>query len=394
LLLLASPGSGKTTTIIMRIGFIIEEKGVDPSNIKAVTFSKASAKDMEERFARFFPQLQPVDFSTIHSFAFQVVREYFYKTRTHFHIIEGTMDADNQHLHKNMILRNLFKSLTGENITEDQMDELTTFISYVKNKMLPPEKWDSVGCDVPNAVQIVTKYEAFKRNNPGKLLIDYDDMLTIGNEVLEKDSHILRKYQQKFHYVLTDESQDTSLVQHAIMEKLVKTHGNLCVVADDDQSIYSWRGAEPSYLLDFKKVYPNAVTLFMEQNYRSSKEIVDTANQFIKRNKHRYEKNMFTNNTTAEPIKIIDFHDYNEQSNYLVKEIKDIENLREVAVLFRNNSSSITLMNKFDRAGIPFYMKDADNRFFSHWVVEDILNFMRMSFTDKRPDILEKIHTK
>ncbi|MFC5465902.1 ATP-dependent helicase [Lederbergia graminis] len=394
LLLLASPGSGKTTTIIMRIGFIIEEKGVDPSNIKAVTFSKASAKDMEERFARFFPQLQPVDFSTIHSFAFQIVREYFYKTRTHFHIIEGTMDADNQHLHKNMILRNLFKSLTGENITEDQMDELTTFISYVKNKMLPPEKWNSVSCDVPKAVQIVTKYEAFKRINPGKLLIDYDDMLTIGNEVLEKDSHILRKYQQKFHYVLTDESQDTSLVQHAIMEKLVKTHGNLCVVADDDQSIYSWRGAEPSYLLDFKKVYPNAVTLFMEQNYRSSKEIVDTANQFIKRNKHRYEKNMFTNNPTAEPIKIIDFQDYNEQSNYLVKEIKDIENLREVAVLFRNNSSSITLMNKFDRAGIPFYMKDADNRFFSHWVVEDILNFMRMSFTDKRPDILEKIHTK
>src|SRR5690606_23008217 len=326
LLLLASPGSGKTTTIIMRIGFIIEEKGVDPSNIKAVTFSKASAKDMEERFARFFPQLQPVDFSTIHSFAFQVVREYFYKTRTHFHIIEGTMDADNQHLHKNMILRNLFKSLTGENITEDQMDELTTFISYVKNKMLPPEKWNSVSCDVPKAVQIVTKYEAFKRNNPGKLLIDYDDMLTIGNEVLEKDSHILRKYQQKFHYVLTDESQDTSLVQHAIMEKLVKTHGNLCVVADDDQSIYSWRGAEPSYLLDFKKVYPNAVTLFMEQNYRSSKEIVETANQFIKRNKHRYEKNMFTNKPTAEPIKIIDFHDYNEQSNYLVKEIKDNEN--------------------------------------------------------------------
>jgi DNA helicase-2/ATP-dependent DNA helicase PcrA len=194
--------------------------------------------------------------------------------------------------------------------------------------------------------------------------------------------------------MLTDESQDTSLVQHAIVEKLVRRHGNLCVVADDDQSIYSWRGAEPSYLLDFRGAYPQAVILFMEQNYRSSQEIVSASNEFIKRNKNRYSKNMFTRNAAHKPIQIRTVSDDVEQAKYLVQAVQKLTDLQEAAVLYRNNASSIILMNEFDRAGIPFYMKDADIRFFSHWVVKDILNFMRMTFTDKRTDILEEIHMK
>lgn len=402
LLLLASPGSGKTTTIIMRIGYLIEEKGVDPSRIKAVTFSRASANDMKERFRRFFPHLSPVDFSTIHSFAFEVVKEHFWRTKNYYQIIEGDVemeekekfDANHPPLHKKIILRNLFKSIVGDNITDDQMDELTTYISFIKNKMIPAEQWSKVKVDVPEAERILREYESFKRSGHSKLLVDFDDMLTIAEQVLRSNRELLRKYQNRFDYVLTDESQDTSMVQHAIIEKLVRKHGNLCVVADDDQAIYSWRGAEPSYLLNFKQVYPHATTLFMEQNYRSSKDIVDVANQFIKRNKNRYDKNMFTNNPPNQPIKIKSFRDYRDQAKYLVREIQKVEHLSEVAVLYRNNSSSISLMNEFERAGIPFYMKDADNRFFSHWVVEDILNFMRMTFTDKRPDILEKIHLK
>jgi DNA helicase-2/ATP-dependent DNA helicase PcrA len=402
LLLLASPGSGKTTTIIMRIGYLIEVSGIDPARIKAVTFSKASALDMKERFKRFFPRLPTIDFSTIHSLAFEVVREHYRSTRTNFKMIEGSLDvteesnwnADHQPLHKKFILRRLFNTLVGEHITDDQMEELSTYISYIKNKLIPVEKWALVKCEVPKAEQILLEYEAFKRSGTSQLLVDFDDMLTIGNEALENDAQLLRKYQQKYDFVLTDESQDTSLVQHAIIEKLVREHGNLCVVADDDQSIYSWRGAEPAYLLNFKEVYPQAVTLFMEQNYRSSPDIVNVANQFIKRNKNRYAKNMFTENATMEPIQIQSFADYQHQVKYLAEAIREVEELGEVAVLFRNNSSSITLMNEFERVGIPFYIKDADNRFFSHWVVEDILNFMRMTFTDKRFELLEKIHNK
>ncbi|MEF3310405.1 ATP-dependent helicase [Paenibacillus sp. GYB004] len=408
LLLLASPGSGKTTTIIMRIGHLIEGKGVDPSRIKAVTFSRASASDMKERFQRFFPDLPPVHFSTIHSLAFEVMRIYLHRKEIPFQIIEGDVDPEEQvqdqdqgdpgaehlPLHKKIILRRLFQSINGENITDDQMDELTTYISYIKNKMIPEERWNAVKTDVKQAERILREYEAFKRSGRPKLLVDYDDMLTIANEALERENGLLRSYQQKYDYVLTDESQDTSVVQHAIIEKLVKGHGNLCVVADDDQSIYSWRGAEPSYLLQFKRVHPKAVTLLMEQNYRSTKDIVSVANQFIKRNKDRYNKNMFTRNPAGKPIRVRSLANFADQTKYLVREIQKVENLTEVAVLYRNNSSSIPLMNEFDRAGIPFYMKDADNRFFSHWVVEDILNFMRMTYTDRRPELLEKIYAK
>lgn len=388
LLLLAAPGSGKTTTIIMKIGYLLLVKGIDPARIKAVTFSRAAAIDMKERFRRFFPGIKPVDFSTIHSLAFEIVREYFRKNKLDYQIIEGKPPQDKRH-----ILREIFKNMAGELITEDQMDELTTYISFIKNKLIPADKWSEVDCDVPEAARILQKYEEYKTASD-KLLLDYDDMLIYANMALEKDSELLTRYQQMHDYVLTDESQDTSLVQHYIIEKLVRSHGNLCVVADDDQAIYSWRGAEPSYLLDFKKVYPQAEFLFMEQNYRSSKDVVDTANTFIKRNKERYNKNMFTQNPPQKPIIIQNLVDYKSQAKYVIQELKKVNNSQTTAILYRNNSSSIILINELDRAGIPFFIKDADKRFFSHWVVEDILNFMRLTYTEKRPDIFEKVFTK
>ncbi|NHN29067.1 ATP-dependent helicase [Paenibacillus agricola] len=423
LLLLASPGSGKTTTIIMRIGYLVEVMGIAPSRIKAVTFSRASAMDMKERFKRFFPELPPIDFSTIHSLAFEMVREHFRKTRVDYQLIEGNVELagegqgqsqrsqgqshgqgesynrnrsthEGMPLHKKLILRDLYKSLHNEPITDDQMEELTTYISYIKNKMVPEETWPLVKCEVPKADKILWEYERFKRTGTDRLLLDFDDMLTLGNEIMDRDRELLHKYQMKYDHMLTDESQDTSLVQHAIIEKLVRGHGNLCVVADDDQSIYSWRGAEPSYLLNFKEAYPQAVTLYMEQNYRSSQDIVSVTNQFIKRNRNRYDKNMFTNNPSHKPIQIKKFANYQYQVKYLIQEIGKVASLREVAILYRNNASSVILINEFERAGIPFYMKDHDLRFFSHWVVRDILNFMRMTFTDKRSELLEAIYTK
>ncbi|WP_438824371.1 ATP-dependent helicase [Bacillus sp. JJ1533] len=392
LLLLASPGSGKTTTTIMRIGYLIEEQGIEPSRIKAVTFSRASAADMKDRFSRFFPDypVDSVDFSTIHSLAFQVVRDYLYKQKVTYQLIEGSQNGPN----KKMLLRKIFKLMNGENITEEQLEELTTYISFIKNKLLPREEWDKIECDIPFVQAIFEEYEKVKYANPSNLLLDYDDMLTIANDAFIRDEMILRKYQNRYDYILTDESQDTSLVQHEIIEKLVKPHQNLYVVADDDQSIYSWRGAEPKYLLDFKKVYPNAVILKMEQNFRSSKDIVNVANRFIKRNKDRYTKNMFTNNPEHKPISITQFEDYRIQAKYLVQEIKLAEKKNDIAILYRNNSSSIMLINELDRNQIPFYIKDSDNRFFSHWIVTDILNFMRMTFTDKRVDIFQRIYTK
>ncbi len=392
LLLLASPGSGKTTTVIMRIGYLIEEQGVDPSRIKAVTFSRASAVDMKERYQKFFPSLQPVDFSTIHSLAYKVVRDYFRLTGTAYEFIEG--EVSDPKLHKRVILRRLFESINEERITEDQLDELSTYISLVKNKLISKESWESITCNVPGALEILKEYECFKKHGKHVMLLDYDDMLTVANEALELEESLLAKYQNQYDYVLTDESQDTSLVQHAIIEKLVRKHKNLCVVADDDQSIYTWRGADPQYLLNFKNQYPNAFVLYMEQNYRSTKDIVEVANQFIRQNKHRYPKNMFTHNGAHQPIRLQTLSHYEDQCAYLVKQVSLAASYRDVAILYRNNGSSIMLMDAFERAGIPFYIKDSDQRFFNHWIVKDILNFMRLSYDLGRVDIFERIYSK
>ncbi|XID95495.1 ATP-dependent helicase [Paenibacillaceae bacterium WGS1546] len=397
LLLLASPGSGKTTTLLARIAYLMVEKGVPAGRIKAVTFSKAAAEDMKTRFAKLFPASGPEApaFSTIHSLAFEIVREHFRRRGIAYRIIEsraGDDDADRPG--KAKIVRELYRRENGDYPTDERMEELTRYIGFVKNKLVPPDKLSEVKCDVPKAEAIFRAYEHYKRSREERLLIDYDDMLTIANEVLAEDADLLLKYQRRYDYVMTDESQDTSRVQHEIVDKLVRAHGNLWVVADDDQSIYGWRAADPGYLLDFKKNHPNAVILLLERNYRSTPDIVDIANRFIKRNRSRYDKNMFTCNPPGEPIAITVLPDHRYQAKYVAEKILDEGEPGETAVLYRNNSSSILLMNTLDRAGIPFWIKDGETRFFSHWVVEDVLNFMRLTFNDRRPDILEKIHLK
>ncbi|MEY2373027.1 ATP-dependent helicase [Lysinibacillus capsici] len=392
LLLLASPGSGKTTTIIMRIGYMIEMLGVKPARIKAVTFSKASANDMRARFAKFFPHLPPVDFSTIHSLAFQVVRETLERQGISYGIME---EADKPGvMSKKRVLREIFEQLNGLKITEDQLEELLTYITFIKNKMLPEQEWAMAEVKVPKKVEILQRYEEYKRTGCDRLLIDFDDMLLMANDIFTKNREVLAQYQRRYDFYLTDESQDTSPVQHAIIEKLVSVHQNLCVVADEDQAIYSWRGAEPDYLLTFQKIYPDAQVLLMTQNYRSSASIVAPANLFIQRNKKRYNKQMFTQNPAAEPISFKILENYSLQAKYVVNQLKSLSKHGSTAVLYRNNTSAIPLMDALDRAGLPFYMKDSTIRFFTHWVVEDIMNFMRLAYNTKNISIFEKVYRK
>ncbi|MDI4643936.1 ATP-dependent helicase [Cohnella hashimotonis] len=409
LLLLASPGSGKTTTLMMRTGYLIAEKGVNPARIKAVTFSRASARDMAERFAALFPELAgaKVGFSTIHSFAFEVVRAYYLARGEAYQLIEGEIEqeaedelraADLPVLHKKPILRQLYRTMTGGgSLTEDQMEDLTTYISYIKNKMLPEDRWSEAKCELKDADKLLRAYERYKREGTDRLLLDFDDMLTVCHLALSEDPRLLRRYQHRYDYLLTDESQDTSLVQFGIVGLLAASHGNLCVVADDDQSIYGWRGAEPGYLLDFKSHYPAAEVLKMERNYRSAPEIVETAARFIRRNKNRYDKAMYTKNPSGGRVSLRMLADYKAQAKYVTAALTGTpagSPSGTTAVLYRNHTSALVLVNALDRAGIPFNLKDGDKRFFSHWVVEDVLNFMRMAYTDRRPELLEKIYPK
>lgn len=406
-LILASPGSGKTTTIIMKIGYLMMGKQVQAAKIIALSFSRASANDLAERYDRFFPQLPKVAFATIHSLAFQIVREHFAKHQIAYSLIEGReseLDHSQQNTrigakqdsnyNKRMLLQQIYERTNGHRPKEEQMEELYTYISLIKNKMLQSSEWSKLPCKVKNAHLILELYEQYKREQAGHILLDYDDMLTYAEQILREDDEMRSKYQRRYSYVLTDESQDTSLIQHKIVELFVAKHTNLCVVADDDQSIYSWRGAEPSYLLQFKQRYEGAKIMYMEQNYRSSSTIVHAANYIISRNTLRYPKKMFTDNEQGMPITIKSFQHNMDEIKYVSDQLQHAPSLCEVAILYRNHASSILLIHELDRLGIPFYMKDADDRFFSHWVVEDILNFMRLSYSDRKLNLFEKLYMK
>lgn len=388
LLLLACPGSGKTTTMIARIAYLIEEKRVSPERIHAITFSKASAHDMKKRFQSLFPHIAFSHFSTIHSLAFQIVRSYFAKQGISYSIIEGTQNRPQ----KMQLLKQIYEQVLQEESDEELLLALSTFISAMKNRMVPKQLWKMME-PFSKASIIALRYEDMKESQ-GHRYLDFDDMLTIAEEALRTDETIRMQFSSRTDYMLTDESQDTSLVQHKMIEQLVKDHRQLWVVADDDQTIYTWRGASPDYLLDFTNVYPDAHLLKLEQNYRSSKTIVEAATTIIQRNDKRYAKKMFTLNVKGPPIHLQRFENKERLLDYVIYELLAEQELGEVAILYRNNASSTEYVNELHRRGIPFYMKDADDKFFSHWVVADVLNFMRLSYNLTRKDIFSKIAMK
>lgn len=405
LLLLAVPGSGKTTTLNAKIGHLIMDKGYNAKRILPVTFSKASATDMLERFRELFGNTLPApNYSTIHSFALKIAGEGLSKEGRVFEIIEGEDSGENSgekvdeetgiKLKKYSILKAIYQEVHGIAPTDDQMEELIRVIGFMKNKCYLSQDAKKVETNLHGLDVLFEKYEAFKSKNENLMLLDFDDMLTHANRILWEHEEIAIKYQQMFDVILTDESQDTSMIQHLIIEKLAEKHQNICVVGDDDQTLYSWRGAEVTKLLRFKDTYPEATILFMEQNYRSSKEIVETSNIFIQRNNARYPKNMFTKNPSGDEIVIEQLDTARHQVKYVISELKKVENLSETAILYRNNRASLLFMDALDKAKIPYYIKDTDTSFYGHWVVRDILAFF--SFAEEPANLtkLSKIYSK
>ena len=393
LLLLATPGAGKTTVLNARILYLILRQGVNPENILALTFSKAAAIEMDVRFKQLYGQFvkQRIRFSTIHSFCYNIVRAYYQEQRISFTLIE------NEHgvFSKNAVLKRLYEEKTQTILTEDKLEELANAICFIKNSMIPIIEVQNIDIKVNDLRLIYEAYEHYKKNtHPGNRLIDFDDMLTLANQILEDNPTVLLRYQKQFPFVLTDESQDTSIIQNKIIEKVTNLSDNLFVVGDDDQSIFGFRSANPKYLLDFKTVHPSARILIMEQNYRSTPEIVKVSNVFITGNTQRYKKSMFTENPSDKAIRIHSFEYGYQQLTYIIKELKKKELIGQTAILYRNNLSAINLIDHLEGANLPFYVRDFGYRFFNHWVIKDILNFMRFSYSDKNVGILETIYSK
>lgn len=388
-LVLAVPGAGKTTVLIHRTVNLILNHRVSPERILSITFSRASANDMKKRFTTNFQNItsSPVHFSTIHSFCFSLIREYAYIKKITYTLIE----EDKNQINKYNLIKRIYLDTNNQYITEEKLESLLNSIGYIKNMMISVDEFLKHNKpDIENFKIIYDTYEKYKRDNN---LIDFDDMLTTALEILLNNKYILVKYRAKYDFIQVDEGQDTSKAQMEIIKIISSPKNNLFIVADDDQSIYGFRGAYPKGLFDFNKNYSQGKLFFMEQNYRSSKNIVSVCNKFIKKNTLRYNKNIFTENNFIEPISIIKVNSITDQYIHLVDDLKG-RNFSNSCVLYRNNLSAIGVIEFLERNNIPFYMRDTSLRFFNHWMIQDIINFMIFANNTSNMQIYESIYYK
>ncbi len=372
LLLLAVPGSGKTTVMVSRLARMIGENGIEPQQLLTMTFSREAARDMAMRFHALFPELAVPRFSTIHSFCHFVLRQYAVAYRRQ---LPRNIEAENTALKRSVLLRRIYQNFHQDYLGDDALDILSSEISFIKNRMIRPEDFSAFHFETQGLDTIFQEYENFKRNNG---LMDFDDMLSICLEIFDKCPQLLSSLCRQFPYISVDEAQDTSPLQHKIIQRLADK-GSLFMVGDEDQSIYSFRGACPELLLDFPRSYPGAKILKMEQNFRSAREIVESADRFIRQNKHRYDKNMYCDKPDGDCIYDMELDDYRSQYGQVLTLLDALPPKDSVAVLYRNNESAVPLIDLLDKKGIPFYAREHRASFFSHFVVRDMLSFFRLS---------------
>ncbi len=372
-LLLAVPGAGKTTVMVARIAHMIANCGIPPEQILTITFSRASAADMENRYQRLFGPLgwATPQFSTIHSFCYKVLRSYVRLSGGQLpELLEGSADYN-----RSAILRDIYRSICKEFLTEDVEEELLSQFSLIKNGMLKAEEVRQLNSDIRNLWELYEAWSAYKRQHN---LMDFDDMLGYAYTALRKQPRLLESYRSRYPYLCVDEAQDTSKLQHEIIRLIAAPRNNLFMVGDEDQSIYRFRGAHPQALLDFPQIYPGARILKMEENFRSSGAIVERAAVFIKQNRNRYEKNMFTQAPKGQPIETPELRDMMDQYQLVVDTVK--KSSGSVAVIYRNNFSAIPLVDLLSRQNMDFYIRDQKSSFRKNAVVSDILDFLRLSF--------------
>lgn len=392
-LVLAGPGSGKTTVITVRTARLIISEKINPQHILTMTFNKAAQLEMQNRFNTLFGDAvgRKVRFSTFHSFCYAVLHNYEKKQGRRFKLIEGVSGNES----KPLILKNIYREINQSNINDDELEILINEIGFVKNRMLGEEEYSGIGLQTRRFPAVYKAYEDYKKKDA---LIDFDDMLVYAFGILNRRPDILDFYRSQYLYYQVDEAQDLSRLQFEILKLLIpKDKNNIFLVADDDQSIYGFRGAEPGYILGLKNEHPELEMFKLENNYRSSKNIVEMSSRFIRSNKQRYDKNHSTQNEYRIPPMIISVNDQIEQLRWVESTIRDLwrqqKNMR-IAVLYRNNLSSVALVDYFDRSGIPYDVRQNKVFFHKHWMVQDILAFFRFARDPFDRESFQKIYYK
>lgn len=382
-LLLAVPGSGKTTVLVTRIGYLIYCKGIPPERILTVTYTVAATADMKRRFCELFGEEYAgrLEFRTINGISQRVLQYFGYKTgKTPFDVADKEAVA---------ILKSAFFEVRNSFATENDIRELQTAVTYVKNMRYTEEEIRKYQTPVQKFPEI---YQAYQKGLKEKSLIDYDDQMVYALRILQQFPEVRSHFQESYSYFCVDEAQDTSKIQHDMIRLLSEKCGNLFMVGDEDQSIYGFRAAYPEALVDFEAVHPGASVLLMESNYRSGQRIVEAADRFIQKNVARHEKHMTPWKDMEGKVQRITLRNRKGQYAYLLQQAREKKGIS--AVLYRNHESALPLIDLLEREGIPYRMKGSDMTFFSHPVVGDICDFLRLAQNPYDGEVFLRIYYK
>lgn len=374
-LVMAGAGSGKTRVLTHRVAYLIEEKDVLPWHILAITFTNKAAREMKERIGKLLGEsASDVWVSTFHALCVRILRRDIDKLgyNTAFTIA----DTGEQ--------RTLMKRICAElNIDTKKFDprQILSAISNAKNAMLTPDEYEKKYND-PFRKMVGRAYRLYQRELETNQILDFDDLIMKTIELFKKDPDTLAYYQNKFHYIHVDEYQDTNDAQYELVHMLADKYHNLCVVGDADQSIYGWRGANMNNILNFEKDYPDAQTIMLEQNYRSTQTILKAANEVIANNQNRRDKNLWTENGEGDKISYYRAQSEHDEAYYVVKKIQEERrkhnyNYGDFAILYRTNAQSRVIEETFLKSSIPYTMVGG-HKFYDRKEIRDILAYLTL----------------
>lgn len=381
-LLLAVPGSGKTTVLIHRLGYMVKVRKIAPESILTVTYTVAATDEMRERFSAKFGReyADRMEFRTINGIC-QIIISYYSR-------LYGRQAPDLiSEREQTKLVGQLYQQIVGDYPTVNDVKNAQTQITYIKNMRMSEDEIDRFKWSTPAMADL---FRAYRNEMKNRNRMDYDDQLGYALILLEKCPPVLQYFQDRFRYYNVDESQDTSKIQHDIIRLLVSKHGNIFMVGDEDQSIYGFRAAYPEALMAFENTYPNARVLLMERNFRSTNEIVDLANAFVKDNRFRREKVITATQGSGLAVQMIYAADRTAQYQYLFAIADQCQ--EETAFLYRNNDSAVPLIDYLERAEIPYNCKKPEEGFFSNRVISDITDIIRFAYAPTNADLFMRIY--
>ncbi len=394
MLVLAGPGSGKTFVVTQRIKYLIEQHHVKPEDILVITFTKAAAEEMQERFAKLSAgKCNPVCFGTFHSVFFQILRH------TYRFTAQNIIRENDKYRLLSQIIRELPDEILGQaqlDYSTETLQNLLSEISTVKNNGVTPQEVRSA--TVPQAV-FERIFQMYKQEMNRNKLIDFDDMVLLCRNLLAERPDTLKLWQQRFQYILVDEFQDICPLQYEVVRMLAKPQDNLFIVGDDDQSIYGFRGSKPEIMLNFTKEYPKAEQVLLDVNYRSRQGIVDTAARLIAHNKMRFDKAVRAQNRQNDGVKIYSFQSKSKQAESIALLIKQYIALpdtkySDIAILYRTNNHTIYTADRLMREGIPFTMKEKPKNIYESPVAKDLIAYMRYALYEANQEDFLRIMNK